>query len=140
MRYLYALGGKMKVLSKKPKGNSQDFTHRERKIIKLIAEGYNDQEVAEDLCISIRAVKNYENSLMKKMDLHDISSVIDYALRKGLITVYEILESRFLKTHSAKFYPPSQNVPSGKTRTNANRVSTEASAQVDVLQRVSPKL
>jgi len=92
----------MKVLSKKMDGNSQNFNRREREILKLIAEGYNDQEVADDLCISVTAVKNYKDSLMKKLNLHDISSVIDYALREGLITVYEILESRFLKTSSLK--------------------------------------
>jgi DNA-binding NarL/FixJ family response regulator len=99
---MYTPGGRMKGLSKKLDGNSQNFTHREREILKLIAEGYNDQEVANDLCISVRAVKNYEDSLMKKLDLQDISSVIDYALREGLITIYEILESRFLKTRSFK--------------------------------------
>ena len=41
-------------------------------------------------------------ALSKKLDLQDISSVIDYALREGLITIYEILESRFLKTRSFK--------------------------------------
>ena len=42
-------------------------------------------------------MKEIEVNLMKKSNVHSISSVIDYALGNGLMTIYEILESRFRK-------------------------------------------
>jgi DNA-binding NarL/FixJ family response regulator len=81
-----------------PKANRQLFTIREREILNFIAEGYKNKEIADDLDISLKTVEKYLGNLMRKSNLHDISSVIDYALEKGLISIYEVLESRFSRT------------------------------------------
>ena len=73
------------------------FTPREREILKLIAEGYKEEEIADELYISAKTVETHLVNLMGKSNLHNISSVINYALEKGLISIYEILESRFSK-------------------------------------------
>ena len=71
------------------------ISHREMEILRLIAEGYREKEVAEDLHMSLGKVKVYQTHLMKKLSCQDISSAIGFALGKGLITIYEILESRY---------------------------------------------
>ena len=73
----------------------QSFTRYERDILKLAADGYLDEEIAVELSISERTVKEIQVNLMRKWNVETISSAIDYALKSGLITIYEILESRF---------------------------------------------
>jgi len=75
----------------------QGFTRYEREILKLVAEGYMDDQIAGELSMSERTVKEIQVNLMRKWNVHSISSVIDCALGNGLITIYEILESRFRK-------------------------------------------
>ena len=75
----------------------QNITRYERDILRLAADGFMDEEIADELSISERTVKEIQVSLMRKWNVHNISSAIDYALESGLITIYEILESRFRK-------------------------------------------
>jgi len=84
--------------SKISRFNPQFLTHREREILVLFAEGYKDKEIADELYISEMAVKENQVNLMRKLNVEDMLSVIDYALGNGLVTLYEILESRFSKT------------------------------------------
>jgi hypothetical protein len=58
---------------------------------------YKDKEIADELYISVKTVKKNRVNLMRKLNLYNISSLINYALEKGLISIYEILESRFSK-------------------------------------------
>ena len=82
---------------KETNDNLQALTSRERKILKLIAEGYKNKEIADKLTMSEKTVKENQLNLMRKLNVQNISSVIDYALVNGLIDIYEILESRFSK-------------------------------------------
>jgi DNA-binding NarL/FixJ family response regulator len=75
----------------------QGFTRYEREILKLVANGYMDDQIADELSMSERTVKEIQVNLMRKWNAHTMSSAIDYALGSGLMTIYEILESRFLK-------------------------------------------
>ncbi len=73
------------------------ITRRERVILNLIAEGYENKEIADELYISEKIVRENRINLMRKLNASNVSSVIDFALDKGLISVYEVLESRFSK-------------------------------------------
>jgi DNA-binding NarL/FixJ family response regulator len=75
----------------------QILTPRERTILKLIAEGYKNKEIEDKLYISEKAVRENQIRIMKKLNAQSMTSVLDYALRNGLISLYEILESRFSK-------------------------------------------
>ena len=77
--------------------NLQPFTRREREILSLIAEGYKNNEIADDLNVPVETVEKHLDNLMRKWNLRNRSSVIDCAFEKGLINVYEILESYFQK-------------------------------------------
>lgn len=82
---------------REPKGSAPILTLRERAILNLIAEGYQSNEIANELFISEKAVKGNQVGLMRKLNAPDVSSVIVYALEKGLINIYEVLEIRFTK-------------------------------------------
>lgn len=62
------------------------LTKREREILKLIAEGYKNKEIADYLCISVKTVEKHRANLMKKLDLHSASALTAYAMERGLIT------------------------------------------------------
>mgnify|MGYP000435190055 CR=1 FL=1 len=59
---------------------------REREILKRIAEGYKNKEIAADLCISLKTVEKHRANLMKKLDLHNTAALTAYAIEKGLVT------------------------------------------------------
>jgi two-component system response regulator NreC len=60
------------------------LTTREREVMKLIAEGYRNKDVAEYLSISLKTVEKHRSNMMKKLDLHSASSITSYAIKSGL--------------------------------------------------------
>ena len=63
----------------------QKLSQREREVLKLIAEGYKNKEIAEELCISLKTVEKHRANLMKKLDLHNAAGLTVYAVEKGLV-------------------------------------------------------
>jgi len=61
------------------------LTNREREILILVAEGYTNQQIARMLHVSPKTVDGHRSNLMSKLDLHDRTEVVKYALRKQLI-------------------------------------------------------
>ncbi|MBI4319836.1 MAG: response regulator transcription factor [Chloroflexi bacterium] len=61
------------------------LTEREREILRLTAQGRSAREVGEMLALSPRTVERHRANLMEKLDLHNRSEVVQYAIRKGLI-------------------------------------------------------
>ena len=61
------------------------LTAREREILKLIAEGHTSREIAGILFISLKTVLGHRTKIMEKLDLHNRTELIKYAMRKGLI-------------------------------------------------------
>lgn len=61
------------------------LTDREREILILVAEGCTNQQIAEMLHVSPKTVDGHRTSLMSKLDLHDRTEVVKYALRRKLI-------------------------------------------------------
>jgi DNA-binding NarL/FixJ family response regulator len=66
-------------------GTYERLTEREREILILVAEGYTNQQIAEMLHVSPRTVDGHRTSLMSKLDLHDRTEVVKYALRNQMI-------------------------------------------------------
>ena len=62
------------------------LTKREREILKLIAEGHKNKEIADYLCISVKTVEKHRANLMKKLDLHSAAALTAYAMERGLVT------------------------------------------------------
>jgi two-component system response regulator NreC len=63
------------------------LTERERDILKLLAEGYSTQEIADMLVITPKTVEGHKTNLMAKLGIHNRIDLVKYALRKGIITI-----------------------------------------------------
>jgi two-component system response regulator NreC len=77
------LDGKKRV---KPSSSWDTVTRRERQVLKLIAEGYRNREIADYLYVSVKTVEKHRANLMQKLDLHNASALTALAIEKGLIT------------------------------------------------------
>ncbi|MFQ6608264.1 MAG: response regulator [Fidelibacterota bacterium] len=70
-----------------PSLNGSVLTTREEQIILLIARGYTTKRIAEELFISMKAVDNHRQNIMRKLGIHHVAGLTRYAIREGLITV-----------------------------------------------------
>ncbi len=77
------LEGRKSFASSSP---SDTLTKREREILKLIAEGHKNKEIATYLYISVKTVEKHRANLMKKLDLHSAAALTAYAMERGLVT------------------------------------------------------
>lgn len=62
------------------------LTSREREILSLIAEGYSNTEIGDQLNISHRTVDTHRTNLMKKIGVRNIAGLIRYAFRHGIVS------------------------------------------------------
>jgi DNA-binding NarL/FixJ family response regulator len=58
---------------------------REREVLQLVAEGRTNKEIGHVMSISVKTVETHRGAIMRKLDLHDIASLVRYAVRRGLI-------------------------------------------------------
>jgi DNA-binding NarL/FixJ family response regulator len=65
------------------------LSDREREILKLIAEGRTNKEIAEMLFLSIKTIQAHRANLMRKLGMHDRTELVKYAIRKGIIGLDE---------------------------------------------------
>jgi len=70
----------------KSRTSFETLTSREREILKLIAEGYRNKEIADELCISLKTVEKHRANLMEKLDLHNVQGLTAFAIEKGLVS------------------------------------------------------
>lgn len=65
----------------------QQLTDREREVLKLVAEGHTAREIADILVVSPKTVEWYKNNLMRKLNIHNKTDLIKYAIRKQVINL-----------------------------------------------------
>jgi DNA-binding NarL/FixJ family response regulator len=61
------------------------LTPREVEVLKLVADGFTNQEIADRLVLSIKTVQAHRANVMDKLGLHDITQLVRFALRHKLI-------------------------------------------------------
>lgn len=61
------------------------LTPREQEIVKLIAESYGNQQIADALVISVKTVERHRANILEKLGMHDRVQLTRYAIRRGLI-------------------------------------------------------
>jgi DNA-binding NarL/FixJ family response regulator len=67
------------------KSSFETLTQREKEVLKLVGEGYQNKEIADYLCISPKTVEKHRANIMQKLDLHTASALTAYAIEKGLV-------------------------------------------------------
>ena len=63
------------------------LTAREQEVVRLLADGRTVRDVAVELGLSIKTVEAHKLNLMRKLDIHNRASLIEYAARNGMISV-----------------------------------------------------
>jgi DNA-binding NarL/FixJ family response regulator len=79
-------------LSRVEKGEEASYdtlSEREREILKLIAEGRTNREIADMLFLSVKTVQAHRANLMRKLGMPDRTELVKYAIRKGIIGLDE---------------------------------------------------
>ncbi len=67
-------------------GSLNRLTPRQRQVLQLIAEGHTTKQVAERLSISVKTAETHRTQLMEQLDIHDVTGIVRYAMRMGLIS------------------------------------------------------
>lgn len=65
----------------------EHLSHREREVLKLVAEGERNRDIAKYLSLSEKTVEKHRSNLMKKLGLHSAAQITAYAIRNGLINI-----------------------------------------------------
>jgi DNA-binding NarL/FixJ family response regulator len=76
--YLKRVGGE-------PIDTFERLTFRQREVLQLIAEGNTTKEIARKLTLSAKTVEMHRTQLMRALDIHDLASLVRYAIRMRLI-------------------------------------------------------
>jgi DNA-binding NarL/FixJ family response regulator len=66
-----------------------ELTQRQREVLTLIAEGGSTKDIARALNISVKTVETHRAQLMDRLDIHDVASLVRYAIKIGLVTIEE---------------------------------------------------
>lgn len=61
------------------------LTTRERQVLQLIAEGKTNRDVAKELGLAVKTIDTHRTRLMHKLNIHDQTTLVKYALRKGIV-------------------------------------------------------
>jgi two-component system, NarL family, response regulator NreC len=70
---------------KKQNGQEHTVTNRERDVVRLLAQGSSNKEVANSLGISIRTAETHRATLMRKLGLDSLAALVRYAIRNNII-------------------------------------------------------
>jgi two-component system response regulator NreC len=82
------VGGYLEQKKKKNTSSLLDnLTSREQEILKLIAEGYRNKEIADHLFISLKTVEKHRSNLMQKLDRRNTAALTAYAIEKGIVSL-----------------------------------------------------
>jgi DNA-binding NarL/FixJ family response regulator len=75
----------VEVFHSKSERRSDLLTARERQVLQLIAEGKSTKDVASLLGITVKTAESHRTALMKKLNIHEIASLVLYAVRRGIV-------------------------------------------------------
>jgi two-component system response regulator NreC len=70
-----------------PEGPPDDLTERELDVLRLIALGHTNSEIAESLHLSVRTVETHRAHIQQKLRLSTRAELVRYALERGLVDV-----------------------------------------------------
>ena len=82
-----SLGARIAAAPLEPDGPPDDLTEREVDILRLIALGHTNSEIAGQLYLSVRTVESHRAHIQQKIRLTSRSELVHYALEHGLVAV-----------------------------------------------------
>jgi two-component system response regulator NreC len=84
-RYLHPSLGAAMVQPAKPRGPIDELSPREREVLRLLALGYTNQEIAAELVVSVRTVESHRAHVMMKLRAGSRAEMVRQALEAGLL-------------------------------------------------------
>jgi DNA-binding NarL/FixJ family response regulator len=64
----------------------EKLTRRQIEVLRLVAEGHRTRAIANQLKLSVKTVESHRGEVMKRLGIHDVVSLVRYAVRIGLIS------------------------------------------------------
>jgi DNA-binding NarL/FixJ family response regulator len=61
------------------------LTERQVQVLRLVAEGHRTRDIANSLGLSVKTVESHRGEIMKRLRVHDVVSLVRYAIRVGLV-------------------------------------------------------
>jgi len=74
-----------RIAAEPPPGATDDLSEREVDVLRLIALGYTNAEIAEQLFLSVRTVETHRSHIQQKLGLSSRAELVGYALERGLV-------------------------------------------------------
>lgn len=81
-----AVAGRLAASARSP-DSLERLTPRQREVLQLLAEGKSTKEAAFVLKLSAKTVETHRTQLMDRLNIHDVASLVRYAIRAGVVTV-----------------------------------------------------
>jgi two-component system, NarL family, response regulator NreC len=75
-----------RIASEPPPGPPDDLSEREVEVLRLIAHGHTNAEIAAQLYLSVRTVETHRSHIQQKLRLSSRAELVGYALERGLIS------------------------------------------------------
>ena len=69
-----------------PLSSATSLTDREAEVLRHIAQGLTNGEIAEKMFLSIRTIGTHRNNLMHKLNIHNTAGLVRYAIENGIVT------------------------------------------------------
>jgi DNA-binding NarL/FixJ family response regulator len=62
------------------------LTERQVQVLRMVAEGHRTRDIAKQLGLSVKTVESHRGEIMKRLNMHDVVSLVRYAMRVGLVS------------------------------------------------------
>jgi DNA-binding NarL/FixJ family response regulator len=67
-------------------GNAEHLTPRQTEVLCMVAQGMSSKDIARQLNVSVKTVDSHRTGLMRQLDIHEVTGLVRYAIRTGLIS------------------------------------------------------
>ena len=71
-----------------------DLTSRELEVIQLVAEGFANKQIADELAISVKTVEKHRQQLKKKLNIQDTAGLTRYAISAGIVQTRQVFPTK----------------------------------------------
>ena len=85
--FFTALVNEMFTKGKAETAGAEILSERERLVLRLLAEGHGNKQIADHTNLAVKTVEHYRAAIGQKLGIHDVASLTRFALRHGLVTL-----------------------------------------------------